>query len=413
LDPLVPIHCSGGRLPSDEQEVHARVLAGADVDYPRSLKETLSDVRVDFQGLASWRRGSARFPCRTCTRGQPVPTTRVVDASVPDQRREARKDRGMDAGRADDMTPSPFVRFSREEWGRLQASAPLSLSEDDVRDLRRVAGHLSSEEATGVYLPLSWLLHLHVGAAQGLYRSAQAFLGKQAAEVPYVVGIAGSVAAGKSTVAEMVKALISLWPEKPKVELVSTDGFLYPNQVLRSRGLMDRKGFPESYDLPLLLRFLADLKAGRAELGAPIHSHLTYDILPDQAQRIRRPDVLIVEGLNMLEAGLPEPSEGHRVFVSDYVDFSIYVDAEERYIKAWYLDRFLRLREEALGDDSAYFHRFADLSIDEAKDSALRVWDEIDHPNLKENIEPTRDRARLILEKGPDHSVRSVRLRRL
>jgi type I pantothenate kinase len=176
---------------------------------------------------------------------------------------------------------------------------------------------------------------------------------------------------------------------------------------------MDRKGFPESYDLPLLLRFLANVKAGRAGLNVPIHSHLTYDILPDKAQRIGRPDVLIVEGLNMLEAGLPEPSDGHRVFVSDYVDFSVYVDAEERYIKGWYLDRFLRLREEALGDESAYFHRFADLSVEEAKDSALRVWDEIDHPNLKENIEPTRDRARLILEKGPDHSVRSVYLRKL
>jgi type I pantothenate kinase len=319
----------------------------------------------------------------------------------------------MDAGQADDTTLSPFVRYSREEWGRLHAGAPLSLSEDDVRDLRRIAGHVSSEEATEVYLPLSWLLYLHVGASRGLYRSAHAFLGHQAAEVPYVVGIAGSVAAGKSTVAEMVKALISRWPGRPKVELVSTDGFLYPNDVLRSRGLMDRKGFPESYDLPLLLRFLADVKAGRAELSVPIHSHLTYDILSDQAQHIGRPDVLIVEGLNMLEAGLPEPSEGLRVFVSDYVDYSIYVDAEERYIKEWYLDRFLRLREEGLGDDSAYFHRFAALSVEEAKESALRVWDEIDHPNLKENIEPTRDRARLILEKGPDHSVRSVRLRKL
>jgi type I pantothenate kinase len=319
----------------------------------------------------------------------------------------------MDAGQADDKTLSPFVRFSREEWGRLHTNTPLSLSQDDVRDLRRVAEHISSEEATGVYLPLSWLLYLHVSATRGLYRGAHAFLGHQAAEVPYVVGIAGSVAAGKSTVAEMVKALISHWPEKPKVELVSTDGFLYPNQVLRSRGLMDRKGFPESYDLPLLLRFLADVKASLAGVSAPIHSHLTYDILPDQTQRIRRPDVLIVEGLNMLEAGLPEPSEGHRVFVSDYVDFSIYVDAEERYIKTWYLERFLRLREEALGDESAYFHRFADLSVEEAKDQALRVWDEIDHPNLKENIEPTKDRARLILEKGPDHSVRSVRLRKL
>jgi type I pantothenate kinase len=211
----------------------------------------------------------------------------------------------------------------------------------------------------------------------------------------------------------MLQALISRWPGSPEVGLVSTDGFLYPNRVLESQGLMDRKGFPESYDLPLLLRFLAAVKSGRTEASAPIHSHLTYDILPDQVQVIRRPDILIMEGLNMLEAGIPEPSEGHRVFVSDYVDFSIYVDAEERHIREWYLDRFLHLREEALGDDSAYFYRFASLSVEEAKEVALRVWDEIDHPNLKENIEPTKDRARLILEKGPDHSIQSVRLRKL
>jgi type I pantothenate kinase len=301
---------------------------------------------------------------------------------------------------------SPFVRFSREEWGRLRAPDSLSLSDDDVRDLRSIAGHLSSEEATEVYLPLSWLLYLHVSATQDLYRSAHAFLTQEETEVPYVVAIAGSVAVGKSTV-------ISRWPNKPRVELVSTDGFLYPNRVLESRGLMGRKGFPETYDLPLLLRFLADVKSGRAEAGAPIHSHLTYDILPDQVQAVGRPDVLIVEGLNMLEAGLPEPSDGHRVFVSDYVDFSIYVDAEERHVKEWYLDRFLRLREEALGNDSAHFHRHASLSLEEAAEAAMRVWDEIDHPNLKEHIEPTKDRARLILEKGPDHSVRSVRLRKL
>ncbi len=308
---------------------------------------------------------------------------------------------------------SQFVRFSREEWSRLRTPTSLSLSEDDVRNLRRIAEHLSSKEATEVYLPLSWLLYLHVSATRDLYRRAHAFLTQEETEVPYVVGLAGSVAAGKSTVAQVLQALISRWPGNPRVGLVSTDGFLYPNRVLRSRGLMDRKGFPESYDLPLLLRFLADVKSGSAEASAPIHSHLTYDILPDQVQAIGRPDVLIVEGLNMLEAGISEPSDGHRVFVSDYVDFSIYVDAEERHVKEWYLDRFLRLREEALGDESAYFHRFASLSVEEAKAVALRVWDEIDHPNLKENIEPTKDRARLILEKGVDHSVQSICLRKL
>jgi len=238
------------------------------------------------------------------------------------------------------------------------------------------------------------------------------FLVGEEKEVPYVVGVAGSVAAGKSTVAEVLRALISRCPESPEVELVSTDGFLYPNRVLQARGLMDHKGFPESYDMGLLLRFLADVKSG-GEASAPIHSHLTYDILPDERQTVGRPDVLVVEGLNMLEAGLPEPSGGHMVFVSDFVDFSIYVDARERDIKRWYLERFLRLREEALGDSTAYFHRFAELSVEEATEFAMRVWDEIDHPNLKQNIEPTRDRARLVLEKDQDHSVKSVRLRKM
>jgi type I pantothenate kinase len=292
----------------------------------------------------------------------------------------------------------------------LPADSSFALSEDD---LRKRGGHLSREEATEIYLPLSRLLYLHVDATQSLYRAARAFLAEEDKEVPYVVGIAGSVAAGKSTVARVLRALISRWPGSLQVGLVSTDGFLYPNRELQARGLMERKGFPESYDLPLLLRFLADIKSGRDGVSAPIYSHLTYDILPDKTQVVGRPDVLVVEGLNMLEAGLPEPSEGHRVFVSDYCDFSIYVDAEERHIKAWYLERFLRLREEALGDSTAYFHRFAELSVEDARDVALRIWDEIDHPNLKDNIEPTRDRARLILEKGHDHSVQSVRLRKI
>jgi type I pantothenate kinase len=247
-----------------------------------------------------------------------------------------------------------------------------------------------------------------------LYQAAHAFLlGKEAEEVPYVIGIAGSVGLGKSTTAEVLQALISLWPGRPKVDLISTDGFLYPNRVLRSRGMLERKGFPESYDLPLLLRFLADVKSGRAEVSAPIHSHLTYDIIPDQAQHVRRPAVLIVEGLNILEAGILEPSEGQRVFVSDYFDFSIYVDAEEHDIRQWYLQRFLSLRETALGDESAYMHRYASLSVDETIKAAERIWDEIDHPNLKENIESTKSRARLILVKGSDHSIQSVLLRKL
>ena len=304
----------------------------------------------------------------------------------------------------------PFLRFSREEWGRLPADDSFSLSDGEVRGIEP---RLSPEEARRVYLAVSRLLYLHFAAAQGLYRAARAFLVGEEREVPYVVGVAGSVAAGKSTVAEVLRALISRWPGSPEVELVSTDGFIYPNRVLENRGLMERKGFPESYDLPLLLKFLADVKSGSGETSAPIHSHLTYDILPDERHTVRQPDVLIVEGLNMLEAGLPEPSGGHMVFVSDYVDFSIYVDAEESYIKQWYVERFLRLREAALRDSNTYFHRFAELSVEEATDFAMRVWDEIDHPNLKQNIEPTRDRARLILEKDQDHSVKSVRLRKM
>jgi type I pantothenate kinase len=303
----------------------------------------------------------------------------------------------------------PFVRFPREAWARLPADASFSLSDDEVRSIEP---RLSPEETRRIYLPVSRLLYLHFSAAQGLYRAARAFLVGEEREVPYVVGVAGSVAAGKSTVAGVLRALISRWPGSPEVELVSTDGFIYPNRVLQARGLMERKGFPESYDLPLLLKFLADIKSG-GETSAPIHSHLTYDILPDERQSVGRPDVLVLEGLNMLEAGLPEPSGGHMVFVSDYVDFSIYVDAPERYIKQWYLERFLRLREEALGESSAYFHRFAELSVEESKELAMRVWDEIDHPNLKQHIEPTRDRARLILEKGQDHSVKNVRLRKI
>ena len=304
----------------------------------------------------------------------------------------------------------PFVKFSREEWGRLPADDSFALSDGEVRSIEP---RLSPEEARLVYLPVSRLIYLHYGAARDLYRAARGFLVGEEREVPFVVGVAGSVAVGKSTVAEVLRALISRWPGGPGVELVSTDGFIYPNRVLQERGIMERKGFPESYDLPLLLGFLAGVKSGSGQMSAPIHSHLTYDILPDERKVVGRPDVLVVEGLNMLEAGLPEPAGGHMVFVSDYVDFSIYVDAREGHIKQWYLERFLRLREEALGDDSAYFHRFAELSPEEATDFAMRVWDEIDHPNLKQNIEPTRDRARLILEKGEDHAVQSVRLRKI
>ena len=235
----------------------------------------------------------------------------------------------------------PFVSYSREEWTRLPVDDAFSLSDEEVRGIEP---RLSPEEARSVYLPVSRLLYLHYSAVRGLYRAARGFLVGEEREVPFVVGVAGSVAAGKSTVAGVLRALISRWPGSPTVGLVSTDGFIFPNSVLQERGLMERKGFPESYDLPLLLGFLAAVKSGDPETSVPIHSHLTYDILPDERQPVGQPDVLVVEGLNMLEAGLPEPEGGHMVFVSDYVDFSIYVDARESYIKKWYLERFLRLR---------------------------------------------------------------------
>jgi type I pantothenate kinase len=305
---------------------------------------------------------------------------------------------------------SPFLLFPREQWAELGAPG---LSAADAERVRRAAPRIPSEEVRHVYLPLSRLLELQVGAARGLYAATRDLLGFGAAEVPYVIGIAGSVAAGKSTVAALLRALIAGWPERPRVELVTTDGFLHPNRVLEARGLMDRKGFPESYDLERLLGFLSAVKAGEPEVSAPTYSHAAYDVVPDRPQVVSSPDVLIIEGLNILEAGLPVAPDGPLVFVSDYFDFSIYVHAEEAAIRAWYRERFLRLRDGARDDEAAYFHRFAALPDEEAIALADRVWDEIDHPNLKDHIEPTRLRARLILEKGADHAVHTIQLRKV
>ena len=259
----------------------------------------------------------------------------------------------MDAGQSDSAALSPFVRYSREEWCRLgSGDAALSISEAQARELRQTIEHASLEEVSEVYLPLSWLLSLHGAATRNLYQAAHAFLlGKEAEEVPYVIGIAESVGVGKSTTAEVLQALISLWPGRPKVDLISTDGFLYPNRVLRSRGMLDRKGFPESYDLPLLLRFLADVKSGRAEVSAPIHSHLTYDIIPDQAQTVRRPAVLSVQVLNILEAGILEPSEDNGS-LARLLRLLALCGREEHDVRQWYLQRFLSLSDTALGDEA-------------------------------------------------------------
>jgi type I pantothenate kinase len=305
------------------------------------------------------------------------------------------------------------MTFARKEWAKLRAAVPLPLSEEDVRALRGLNEPISLDEVSAIYLPLARLLHMYVDATQSLYQVTDTFLGNPAPKVPYVIAIAGSVAAGKSTTARALQALLERGPGHPTVDLITTDGFLYPNAVLEARGLMQRKGFPESYDVRRLVRFMADVKSGSPEVVAPIYSHLTYDIVSDKVQTIRRPDILIVEGLNMLQRGESSTGDAPRVFVSDFFDFSIYVDADEQYLHQWYVERFLSLRETAFRDPASYFRRYADLSSQEARQVATRIWDEINAVNLRANIEPTRERARLILEKGSNHLVQSVRLRKL
>jgi type I pantothenate kinase len=300
----------------------------------------------------------------------------------------------------------PYLRFGREQWAALRAATPLPLSEEELAALRGINEQVALAEVSDIYLPLSRLLNLRVAATQALYRATDSFLGKLPAEVPFIVGLGGSVAVGKSTTARVLRALLARWPNHPRVDLITTDGFLFPNRVLEERGLMRRKGFPESYDQRRLLQFVADIKSGLPEVAAPVYSHLRYDILPGATTTVRQPDMVIVEGLNVLQAGHQGP------FVSDYFDFSIYVDADERDIERWYIDRFLVLRETAFRDEESYFHHYADLSVEEAIATARHIWEEINAKNLRENIRPTRERANLILRKGPDHGVQEVWLRR-
>ena len=306
-----------------------------------------------------------------------------------------------------------YRNFSREQWAKLRDDTPMTLAADEIAALRSMYDRLDIREVQEIYLPLSRLLSIYVAAMQRLYVAQRRFLGIEDRKMPYIIGVAGSVAVGKSTTARVLQALLARWSPRPKVDLVTTDGFLYPNAVLEREGLMQKKGFPESYDLPTLLAFLSDIKAGRNAVRAPVYSHLTYDIVPNKWIEVDQPDILIVEGVNVLQTGrLPRDGKAVPV-VSDFFDFSVFIDADEPVLRDWYVRRFLALRDTAFHDPRSYFNRYALLSDEEATATALAIWERTNLANLEENILPTRPRATLILKKGADHVVENVALRRL
>jgi len=315
--------------------------------------------------------------------------------------------------RAPDQQYNPYRIFTREQWARLRDDTPMTLEPGEFDRLRSLHDRLDIKEVEEIYLPLSRLLSIYVDAAQRLYYAQRQFLGIRDRKMPYIIGIAGSVAGGKSTTARVLQALLARWSPRPKVDLVTTDGFLHPNAVLERLGLIQKKGFPASYDLPLLLSFLSDIKAGRRQVRAPVYSHLSWDIVPNQWQEVDQPDILIVEGVNVLQTG-PLPQHGKAVpVVSDFFDFSVYIDADEAVLREWYVERWLTLRDTAFTDPKSYFHRYALLSDEEAIATATAIWERTNLANLEENILPTRPRATLILKKGADHVIETVSLRRL